>query len=148
MCTVDFVELSFLWKFRSCFENWKSIRSHNVDFSVYYRSFWLIENCWSTISESFGNYYFFELSVKCQSCDFTYFVKNKFHSYEITLGAFPSVPRLTVHWRLWVSYLATEKPIFAKCFVIRFVLDSLAVHHDTLMYPGMYELMSFEESMK
>ena len=44
-----------------------------------------------------------------------------------------------------IHYLAAEKLNFANCFVIRFVLDILAVHHDTLRYPGMYQLMSFED---
>ena len=35
-----------------------------------------------------------------------------------------------------IHYLATEKLNFANCFAIRFVSDSLAVHHDTLRYPG------------
>ena len=43
-----------------------------------------------------------------------------------------------------ISYLATDKLNFANCFVIRFVLDSLAVLHDTLSYPGMYSFMSYE----
>ena len=46
---------------------------------------------------------------------------------------------------LRISYLATEKLNFANCFVIRFVLDSLAAHHDTLRYPGTYRLRSFED---
>ena len=49
---------------------------------------------------------------------------------------------------LRISYLATEKLNFANCFVIRFVLDTLAVHRDTLRYPGMYQLMSFEDCFK
>ena len=44
-----------------------------------------------------------------------------------------------------ISYLATEKLIFANCFLIRVVLDSLVAHHDTMMYPRMYGLMSFED---
>ena len=44
-----------------------------------------------------------------------------------------------------ISYLATDKLNFANCFVIRFVLNSLAVHHDTLRYPGMYPFLSFED---
>ena len=43
-----------------------------------------------------------------------------------------------------ISYLPTEKFNFANCFVIPFVPDSIAAHHDTLTYPGMYRLMSFE----
>ena len=43
-----------------------------------------------------------------------------------------------------IHYLATKKLNFANCFVNRFVLDSLAVLHDTLRYPGMYRLMSYE----
>ena len=49
---------------------------------------------------------------------------------------------------LRISYLASEKLNFANCFVSRFVLESLAVLHDTLRYPGMYQLMSFEDWMK
>ena len=37
-----------------------------------------------------------------------------------------------------ISYLATDKLNFANCFVIRFVLDSLVVPHDTLRYAGMH----------
>ena len=47
-----------------------------------------------------------------------------------------------------IHYLATEKSNFENCFLIRFVLDSLAVHHDALRHSGMYELMSCEDRMK
>ena len=43
-----------------------------------------------------------------------------------------------------LSYLATKKLNFANCFVIRLLLDSLAVLHDTLRYPGLYRLVSYE----
>ena len=43
-----------------------------------------------------------------------------------------------------INCLAAEKLNSANCFVIRFVLDSLAVHHDTLVHPGMYQMMSPE----
>ena len=43
-----------------------------------------------------------------------------------------------------MSYLATKKLSYAIYFVIRFVLDSLPVFHDTLLYRGMYLSMSFE----
>ena len=35
-----------------------------------------------------------------------------------------------------ISHPATEKLIFGNCFVICFVFDCLAVHHDTLRYLG------------
>ena len=43
------------------------------------------------------------------------------------------------------NYLGTEKLNFANCVVIRFVLDSLALHDDTLRYPEIYQLMTFED---
>ena len=44
-----------------------------------------------------------------------------------------------------IGYLATENTNFDNLSSIRFLLDSLKVHHDTLRYPGMYQLMSFED---
>ena len=49
---------------------------------------------------------------------------------------------------LRISYPASEKLIFANSFEIRFLLDSLVVHHDALRYPRMYRLMSFEDCLK
>ena len=49
---------------------------------------------------------------------------------------------------LRIHYLATENPVLGICFVNRFVLDCLVVHHDTLRYAGMYRLISLEDCMK
>ena len=54
-------------------------------------------------------------------------------------------PELT-HWRPKVN--GRPKNWLANCFVVRFVLDSLVVHHDTLRYSGTYRLMLFESQMK
>ena len=41
--------------------------------------------------------------------------------------------------------LACEKSFFENFLVIRFVLNCLEVHYDTLRYPGMCRLMLFED---
>ena len=46
---------------------------------------------------------------------------------------------------LRIHYLATEKLFFGIRSAIRFILDSLLAHQDTLWYPGKYRLGSFED---
>ena len=47
-----------------------------------------------------------------------------------------------------IGGLGTEKQIFGISLTIRLLLDSLVVHQDTLSYPGLCSLSSFEDYKK
>ena len=64
------------------------------------------------------------------------------------LRVLPAETRSTIYRRFESQCLGRRKTICESFSAIRFVLDGLKVHHDTLRYLGMYRLMWYEDYMK